>query len=542
MFTFTIPDFMKDMGEEFFEFILNYTGEPLNFAREKAIKVNEIQLNILNALYKICKERREINIETKIIDLEFDLGIHTVMGKKFNRHIFNSWRMSAGGEFYIPKDINNDLELELAKIALEAYPLFLRKPFCTPPHVFYSGEQLIDTLCTEHPRPILKSKLLKLFISDPSISKIIDKNIEFIKTYKSRSGNGHKMPLSSLPRLLITNAYALMFIRGDVSEETLVKILIEVINYLRDACDGKPIKLPLFIGFNNIVLPEDCLPIKIKNGIMRKYSNHVIQILPKYFDNNGNGLNGFVLETTYSYKIMYGVEENHNSFESSDLEKQLNDIQDKVCFAINASMKNLPHTGAKPSWMKPTDVLNNGIINFSRYINFNILRSTPTLNKEETLKFKKYIDKLQELSSDQYSQLEIAIRRVNSALCERVKPIDRLTDAIIGWDSLFGTDKQIGENISKAISKILDNHSKAELKQYYKYRSKILHGNQLAKWINQSGMKKIHYNQNKSYEECISILIKSIEYLLWGHPELITKPNRSNTINKDSYKKSNYII
>jgi hypothetical protein len=80
--------------------------------------------------------------------------------------------------------------------------------------------------------------------------------------------------------------------------------------------------------------------------------------------------------------------------------------------------------------------------------------------------------------------IEVAIRRVISAALVRLEPADRLVDAVIAWENLFGTAE--GEprlRISAALAWLVGEESasareelQARLRSLYDTRSKIVHG------------------------------------------------------------------
>jgi hypothetical protein len=78
--------------------------------------------------------------------------------------------------------------------------------------------------------------------------------------------------------------------------------------------------------------------------------------------------------------------------------------------------------------------------------------------------------------------LEVAIRRLLMATMDRSNPADRLIDAVIGWESLFGRSTELSFRIAGAIAWLLeDNYDQrvallAEAQEIYRKRGTIAHG------------------------------------------------------------------
>jgi Apea-like HEPN len=83
------------------------------------------------------------------------------------------------------------------------------------------------------------------------------------------------------------------------------------------------------------------------------------------------------------------------------------------------------------------------------------------------------------------AKIDIAVRRILSAAHARTDPVDRLVDAVIAWENMFGTSE--GEprlRITAAMAWLLEDQAVArealqrKLKGLYDDRSKIVHGGQ----------------------------------------------------------------
>ena len=131
------------------------------------------------------------------------------------------------------------------------------------------------------------------------------------------------------------------------------------------------------------------------------------------------------------------------------------------------------------------------------------------------------------LVDDGYNpQLDLAARRLLSALTTRTQPEDGLIDAMIALESLFGTGQgEISFRLSTAVSWLLENDSESRLKRQrqvndlYAKRSKIVHGRHLEQVAAQT------YR-----DEAVQIAAAAFRTLFSERPELITDQERSRTL------------
>lgn len=88
--------------------------------------------------------------------------------------------------------------------------------------------------------------------------------------------------------------------------------------------------------------------------------------------------------------------------------------------------------------------------------------------------------------AEHYSpRLEVAARRITAALSQRLDPSDRLIDAVIAWESLFGADQEATLRVTGSLSWLLEPDSpndremlRLETARIYGLRSRVVHGRQ----------------------------------------------------------------
>lgn len=81
------------------------------------------------------------------------------------------------------------------------------------------------------------------------------------------------------------------------------------------------------------------------------------------------------------------------------------------------------------------------------------------------------------------SSIEIAIKRLLSAVCTRDNDDDALIDAVMCWENIIGSESEVTFRICASIAKLLakNNTERADvykkLKKIYGTRSSLVHGN-----------------------------------------------------------------
>jgi len=80
--------------------------------------------------------------------------------------------------------------------------------------------------------------------------------------------------------------------------------------------------------------------------------------------------------------------------------------------------------------------------------------------------------------------MDVGMRRLISAVTERLDAADGLVDAVICWENLFGSPSEAVFRVTGAMAKILEPDNQAErerlvkeLKRIYGVRSGLVHGN-----------------------------------------------------------------
>jgi Apea-like HEPN len=151
--------------------------------------------------------------------------------------------------------------------------------------------------------------------------------------------------------------------------------------------------------------------------------------------------------------------------------------------------------------------------------NFMAMRVPALLTAEEINSWERWINVI---TSADMTYLKRAVTYTLRAMTERRDAYDRLIDAVIAWESLFGGHPDTTLRISASLARLL--HSSAEerqaaqveYKKIYGARSDIVHSNH-------NSLKKLAIQQVDQYcKSAIDVSLKAIERILTTHKDLLT--------------------
>lgn len=150
--------------------------------------------------------------------------------------------------------------------------------------------------------------------------------------------------------------------------------------------------------------------------------------------------------------------------------------------------------------------------------------STPELTPEEQTS----LAAMAAVVAAQYhASLETAVKRLFSAIRERVDPEDALIDAAIVVESLFGQgdNTEVAFRVTTAMTKLLEPDAskrlalRAQLGKVYNSRSLVVHG---------GSVDPLKLYEHK--EEAIRVAVESLRRLFADHPDLIAVKDRGHRL------------
>jgi hypothetical protein len=121
-------------------------------------------------------------------------------------------------------------------------------------------------------------------------------------------------------------------------------------------------------------------------------------------------------------------------------------------------------------------------------------------------------------------KLSIGIRHLLSAVNEREDTDDKLLDAVVAWENLFGVKQQTTFRVTAALACLLDQEpsvykgKQKQLSKIYDVRSRVIHGSAKAQHTKARYEKSY---QTPAYESAISVAVAAYRTVLTSHVDLL---------------------
>ena len=409
----------------------------------------------------------------------------------------------------IPLNINQHTQMMIdhdpvlkafSKICAESWIIFYRRPDY---HDFLDSPRFHGTSAAT------REEFKNAIVADPAISKIFPdtSNAEKVSYMIYTScGDGSTIQIWSFVERLLQNSHVRMLLYdkswaevllsmtknlpGDcvqVNPHIIIDLLLlsaqNILNVMRDAINGKNTKASVLLYFLGAGIDKG---IQQSKGIFIPFHAGMKFIFPPefhpieycYVENAG-----FVYEAYIDYKIKIDCDEEDDDNDIMQWRKKnyskgfIKNMADAMPFACAmCSEKDNP---VSVHWKATINLhpFAPGGSSFNSHIH-SILSPT-ILNAEKVKGLLPWIEKISQADD---SKIEIAKRRLRSALLEAYNPEDSFIDCIIGLENLFGERSEIAFTLATCISRLLHDDIKsreekfAEIKKLYTKRSAILHG------------------------------------------------------------------
>lgn len=508
-----IPSPVKALGTKLLSYVLDLPENEVKVLLETGGLITPEHVQVIEALKDFTNEIIEQRKDNQVIE-DNDLMRMSFALTKDNHHIFNNIRKqiknTTNGKRY-----SDPLMQVISKMCIECIPILLlpkkrsnlRFMLDIP---FFTG-RIFDDFCDA-------------LMSDPEVSEIFPK----IEGYKNNSyrittstGRSNSLQIITFYKLLIQNSYTLMRMRNQIGITDFLNCAEENLSMIRKSIRGEKIKVPIILLFKGAWIPPK-IKIKALNGTITSLHGGIEDIiyaegLPPNFSDQKNA--GFIYIAEVDYKISISKTMPLDPFDgwpdgllydSEKIEKIARNISFSCLMAID---RTEPISIDKISSFI-FDPLAYGNSTSWRTNQNNICEAIE-MTEEEGESIIKWCNTISEVSD---AKILLAKRRLQSALTERINPIDGLIDCVIGLENLFGQRSEIVFSVAIAVSKLLEKDFSrrkkifSDVKKIYGLRSSIIHGGE--KTLNHDEMMEKR-NQVAAY------LIQCFKKLYSEHKELL---------------------
>lgn len=330
-------------------------------------------------------------------------------------------------------------------------------------------------------------EFVNAIVADPVISKIFpDKSNAEKCSYMiyTSYGDGSTIQICSFAERLLQNSYMLMRLNNQSNIYELLLSAKRLLNIMRDAISGKKTRATVLLYFLGAGIDQQ---IYQENGAFIPFHEGIKDIIkpifhPQEYCYVENA--GFIYEAKVDYKIKIDCDKKDDDNDIMQWRKEnyskgfIKNMADAMPFACAmCSEKDHP---VSVHWKATIDIhpfAQAGASSFNSLIH-SILSPT-TLNAEKVKVLLPWIEKISQADD---SKIEIAKRRLHSALLEAYNSEDSFIDCIIGLENLFGERSEIAFTLATCISRLLHDDIQSreekftEIKKLYTKRSTILHG------------------------------------------------------------------
>lgn len=408
--------------------------------------------------------------------------------------LVNSLRNLTGGGVEAATSVNDALADALIAIACDIWPIYLLRPQGESSPTFWMAAPV-----GAYSHPIMAAAI-DAFLADPTLMKLFPEPKEyddvpdsggFSKAARYESlifapgPSGNLQLVTLLPNLISNAVWRCLMAGRELGLASLTPYITAVVSDLRSLADSQEVRLPALIGLGGVQVPEGST-LELPSGHLRAATDRDRDL----FMAGSKSLTS-VFETVFPVRI-YSIKGRHFG---SDLDKLVAEFsayapqftETNRCFEHDRDLMRLSLLLSSPSsepWLVrevgrfiPIPTSHGGISSWDPSL-------TSVISHELPLESFDAVREWNELIIDAHvPSLDIGMRRLLSATTGRTDPMDALIDAVICWESLFGTHTETTFRVTGAISKLLEQGELSdrealhrELKEIYETRSRLVHG------------------------------------------------------------------
>lgn len=500
-------------GERFVRYVLAIPEDAsLDFS------LSEEQSQVVIALYGYWKQTegqadhiRWLNAAVQFLAFNEKLG-HTIV---------NAMRVSCGGEIPDVQPTGDVLFDDARVLGRDYFAAFLMKR----PESSINEDYPLSPELAGHPRG---QKFPLKVINDPDAKKLFPgardaaatdlRTLLQVQTFIAPiSGGYYPLSLMSFGDLVLNAAFSRLTLSDSITCENYVQRVGEVIHEIRRLARGETVEVPGVTALSHVQM-DDGVKISVDDfTVMRRPFNYGIGI---------HSERSTLLVSNISIKIM-GVFEVDNSDSLSrlpDVTKFMGEAEtwtkglvsqiNKVCLAFPLASEGESLCVAAPTGTAIHDPLMRWPRRTGRPF-AGVGVSQTTVDKKLAEEVAKWIGAVLTLHPQ---SLDVAAKRIISAMGERADLADSLVDAVLAWENMFSGTPETMLRVCGALAYVLEPDSFSrrkqefqELKSIYSTRSAIVHGKG-----KEPKMQTVHQHRNKA----IQVALKALR-VLYRNPELL---------------------
>ena len=445
----------------------------------------------------------------------------------------NALRLQSGGDLPEVKQGADDVINELRCLARDAAPLAL-----IPPTPWDVG---VLSVAYQHPG---RTAFQDAVMDDPDLKRLFPSETDHggpVGSNWRSTGSGGSQQLWMFADNLLSAAATRLRLDECLDPENLMAAAVEELETVREALRGRPVSVPARVAFTNILLPEG-RTIVTPWGDLRPTTPAEMAVAPEalhgqtshtYREDDHVTVNfsgDVILVGKLPYAIKLENEQGHDAVEFPAefvaIREQGQSGETLLRTAITLALPGNFHAAAIPTWRLVHDPLAPGM---QLSWHERPMRSDPPPRQLTEQDCAAIEEMVQALFQHHSPKIDIALTRLQTAMTERTYPADRLIDATIAWENLFGSlEGELRMRISTALAWLLEptdvtarKHLRDEAKALYDSRSNVVHANA-------RGMKKRSLDEDG--RRALELGLHALRVLYVESPALIDDDHRGATL------------
>jgi hypothetical protein len=481
--TFRLEDLLDIYDIGFLGYALNETRDQLTsrlaeggspLTTEKEAMLSELVGLENSYLRRFSDGERSFQRDHLLSQYRPDLG-STIVGH---------YRKMCGGENNDMPTVNDDVERLLLYFGEVTYPFRLqndRNQGHISPVVAIFQDPMKDQL---HTAVMDDGVLSKLY---PNDSQQMGRSGSALRS-TGRSGN---IQLSMFAENITAAAWHYAHFDSERPSFTeYAHAILNVVQTLKKALEGKPAKVPMGIGLAGVLLPQGVESVDFGWSRLRRadqrdeYFTRRIPLNGQLQHTNAKGENiviDYVGNLTLEFDVPFKIALKEHDLSDPWPDEFRISNEPVECLRLALILAGVgENSTAFPTWQSVVDPFSSlENIGFSDPKQGQNL-SPAQLAEDQVESWNKWATMIHDHRT---AQTNMSIRRILRAVSERKEPEDTLIDAVIVWENLFGSSQETTLRVTMSVAWMLGTDSTnrsalcSELKKVYRQRSDIVDGN-----------------------------------------------------------------
>jgi len=405
-----------------------------------------------------------------------------------------SWlRQQCGGE--VPTSQSDDPVVKsLSALASDWYAVFLLP---SESEHLLSDEHDLGLSVLAHERSDFEH-LLEIFRSDNFLRELFPRisshgtglpDFDVVDSHFALSwGSAGSVSLRLLPLQLLSYAWTMCALDCSPSLDCFLDQVEESVVKLRALASGEVVEYPYFVALTGFTVPDQSV-IRLRQGVIRQVTmNQLRQHLADYLPDVGQGSLA-LLRLSVPVRITNRHPSPRGPSHDDPVWQKINSAWQRCRSALDDTITRarlalvlaapVPESQIRPQVVFYKPLMPLRTFGSIQYASPSMAHWT-ALNADEIAGTENWSTLL---DTPAFKHVKVGARRLLRAISDRTDPGDSLIDAIIAWESFFGTSVETSFRVTLAMAKLLEPESRErrrdlhkELKELYNTRSKLVHG------------------------------------------------------------------